>query len=84
MFYSDEERTKLGKEIKVGEVKLRRECVFFEHGDVLHAGCARKRYHPWRYHLYLSLEDMNLKGAVTFMYEDLMRSKAKIQREAHL
>lgn len=72
MLYSEDEKVKLCKVIRIEEVRLLRECVFFGHENMQHEDGSRKGNHELRYHLYLIPEDVALKYAVAFSHVDSM------------
>lgn len=59
------------------KVKVPREGVLFEHGNVQHAASGWKGNHGLKYVLYSTPEDVNLKSGVVFANGD------SIQREVH-
>lgn len=66
------------------DVRRPRECVFFGHGNVQHAGGGWEINHWLWYHLYLIPKDVDLKDAVTSAYGDSMQRNVQNKREIFL
>lgn len=77
MYYTNEDKDKLCKMIRPEEVKLPRERVFFGHWNIPHVVGGSKDNHVWRSHLYLVPENIHLKDAVAFPYEDSMQPEMR-------
>lgn len=70
MSYYDENQAKLCNFIKLEEVKLQRQSLFFGHRNVQHAGSGWKGNHDSRHHQYPTLESVDLKDADAVAYGD--------------
>lgn len=84
VFYSDGDRAKLWKVVKLDKAILPRRCVSCGHGNVQHDGGGWKDKHVLRYQLYLIPEDMHMKDAVPFLYGDSTQSRMGSRRKVIL
>lgn len=57
-------------------MKRHREGVFFERGNVEHAGSCWEWDKGFKYHLYLIADSVNLKGAVELVHGDCMHARS--------
>lgn len=85
MFCSDEDKASyFGMVFKMERVGCRGECIVLEHGNVQHACGWSKWNHALRYHPYQIPEDLTLKDAVAFPYDDLKQCYGQKKRVARL
>lgn len=72
MLFSDDDKPELCEIMKMKERELPRRCVYLKHGNLQHVGAGWKVGHRLWYHLYVILEDGNLKDGATCVHGDWM------------
>lgn len=74
MFYFEKEKKELCKIVKLEEMTLRKDHVFFGHGNVQsEGGVGRKGNDGQWYHMYLITENLDFKDVVGLANGDLMQ-----------
>lgn len=77
MTNSYKEVASLNERIKMKELRLSRKCVLLGHGNVQHVAHVWNKNQWLRYHLYLISENVHLKDAVAFEYDNTMWHNAR-------
>lgn len=67
MFYCNESKVKLSKLIKLEEMKIPKESVFFGHENLQQGSGVWKRNYGMSYHLYLIPEEVYVEDAVAYV-----------------